>query len=109
MSTKRRTYKSYSPELKLEAVKRALAGESVKVIAHHFDITDPDYIYKWMNQYEMYGEVGLKRKIRNHPQLDKDAIIQELEMESAYSSLVRIFGNEIKRKREEVLIKVSDN
>ncbi|WJQ15397.1 transposase [Geobacillus stearothermophilus] len=46
MSTKRRTYKSYSPELKLEAVKRALSGESVKVIAHHFDITDPDYIYK---------------------------------------------------------------
>jgi hypothetical protein len=28
---------------------------------------------------------------------------------SAYSSLVRIFGNEIKRKREEVLIKVADD
>lgn len=35
-----------------------------------------------MDQYEMYGEVGLKRKIRNHPQLDKEAIIQELEMEN---------------------------
>jgi transposase len=76
MSTKRRTYKSYSPELKLEAVKRALLGESVKVIAHHLDITDPDYIYKWIDQYEMYGEVGLNRKRRNHPQLDKDAIIR---------------------------------
>ncbi|WP_206706308.1 hypothetical protein [Anoxybacillus flavithermus] len=29
MSKKQRTYKSYSPELKLEAVQRALAGESV--------------------------------------------------------------------------------
>ncbi|ANB60501.1 hypothetical protein GFC30_2292 [Anoxybacillus amylolyticus] len=43
---KQRTYKSYSPELKMEAVQRALAGESVKVIAHHLEITDPDYIYK---------------------------------------------------------------
>lgn len=28
---------------------------------------------------------------------------------SAYYSLVRIYGNEIKRKREEVLIKVADD
>ncbi|QAV25746.1 transposase [Neobacillus thermocopriae] len=82
MSKKQRTYKSYSPELKLEAVQRALAGESVKVIAHHLEITDPDYIYKWIDQYEMYGEVGLKRKVRNHPEMDKDFIIRELEMEN---------------------------
>ncbi|WP_081253640.1 helix-turn-helix domain-containing protein [Anoxybacillus flavithermus] len=66
----------------LEAVQRALAGESVKVIAHHLEITDPDYIYKWIDQYEMYGEVGLKRKVRNHPEMDKDFIIRELEMEN---------------------------
>ncbi|MBB4073827.1 transposase-like protein, partial [Anoxybacillus voinovskiensis] len=76
MSKKQRTYKSYSSELKLEAVQRALAGESVKVIAHHLEITDPDYIYKWIDQYEMYGEVGLKRKVRNHPEMDKDFIIR---------------------------------
>jgi transposase len=70
--------------LKLEAVKRAFSGESVKVIAYHFGITDPDYIYKSIDQYEMYGEVGLKRKIRNHPQLDKDAIIRELEMKNEF-------------------------
>jgi transposase len=68
--------------LKLEAVKRALSEESVKITAHHLDITNLDYIYKWLDQYEMYGEVGLNRKRRNHPQLDKDAIIQELEMEN---------------------------
>jgi transposase len=44
MSTKRRRYKSYSPELKLEAVERALAGESVKVIAHHLDVTLKKYL-----------------------------------------------------------------
>jgi transposase len=99
MSTKRRTYKSYSPELKLEAVKRALLGESVKVIAHHLDITDPDYIYKWIDQYEMYGEVGLNRKRRNHPQLDKDAIIRELEMENEIlKKYLQILKKEEKRR-----------
>jgi hypothetical protein len=35
--------------------------------------------------------------------------VKNEQAKSAYYSLVRIFGNEIKRKREEVLIKVSDD
>lgn len=35
--------------------------------------------------------------------------VKSEQAKSVYSSLVRIFGNEIKRKREEVLIKVSDD
>jgi hypothetical protein len=35
--------------------------------------------------------------------------VKSEQAKSAYYSLVRIFGNEIKRKREEVLIKVSDD
>jgi hypothetical protein len=35
--------------------------------------------------------------------------VKNEQAKSAYSSLVRIFGNEIKRKREEVLIKVADD
>ncbi|MDL0421407.1 hypothetical protein QPM05_15090 [Caldibacillus thermoamylovorans] len=35
--------------------------------------------------------------------------VKNEQAKSAYSSLVRIFGNEMKRKREEVLIKVSDD
>lgn len=81
MSTKR-NYKSYSPELKLEAVKKVLAGESVIIVAKQLEVTDPDYIYKWIEKYNIYGEVGLKQKFRNHPQLDKDYVIQELEMEN---------------------------
>ncbi|KYD14493.1 transposase [Saccharococcus caldoxylosilyticus] len=52
MSTKRRTY----TELKLEVVKRALSGESVKAIAYHFGITDTDYIYKWMDHMKCTGK-----------------------------------------------------
>ncbi|MFT8323465.1 MAG: transposase [Bacillus sp. (in: firmicutes)] len=79
---KQRSYKRYSFELKLEAVQKVLAGESVLKVAKQFDVTDPDYIYKWIEQYNIYGEVGLKPKFRNHPDLDKDYVIRELEMEN---------------------------
>ena len=82
MSTKKKSYKSYSFELKLDAVQRVLAGESVKTVAKQLEVTDPDYIYEWVKKFNIYGEVGLKRKLRNHPQLDKDYMIKELEMEN---------------------------
>ncbi len=82
MSTKKRSNKKYSPELKLEAVKRAMAGESVLVIAADYGMPDPDYIYVWIDKYKAFGEVGLKRKRRKQPQMDKDQLIQELEMEN---------------------------
>lgn len=82
MSTSKRKNNKYSPELKLEAVKRAMAGESVLIIASDYGIPDPDYIYVWINRYKTYGEVGLKRKRRKQPQMDKDQLIQELEMEN---------------------------
>ena len=82
MSTKGRTYKSYSPELKLDAVQKVLAGESVINVAKKLEVTDPDYIYKWIEKYNIYGEVGLRPKLWNHPQLNKDYVIQELEMEN---------------------------
>lgn len=80
--SKQRSNKRYSFELKLEAVQKVLDGESVLKIAKRFDVTDPDYIYKWIEQYKIYGEVGLKPKFRNHPDLDKDYVIRELEMEN---------------------------
>lgn len=80
MSTNRKS-KSYSFELKLNAVNRVQAGESVKIVAKQLDIVDPDYIYVWIKKYETYGEVGLKRKKRNSLMDDKDKI-KELEMEN---------------------------
>lgn len=81
MSTKK-TNNRYSPELKLEAVKRVLAGESVKTVAKDYDVKDPDYIYLWINKYETYGEVGLNIKIRNYRGIDKNQQIKELKMEN---------------------------
>lgn len=81
MSTKRINNR-YSPELKLEAVKRVLAGESVKTVAKDYDVKDPDYIYVWIEKYETYGEAGLNRKIRTYRGIDKDEQIKELKMEN---------------------------
>ncbi|ETI70910.1 transposase [Neobacillus vireti] len=80
MSTKR-INKSYSFELKLDAVKRIQAGESVKIVAKQLEVSDPDYIYEWIDKYKTYGEVGLKRKKRKSLLNDKDKI-KELEMEN---------------------------
>jgi transposase len=49
MSTKRINKKD-SPELKLNAVKRVLAGESVIIVAKQLEIVDPDYIYVWVEK-----------------------------------------------------------
>lgn len=80
LSTNRK-YKAYSFELKLNAVNRVQAGESVKIVAKQLEVVDPDYIYVWIEKYETYGEVGLKRKKRNSLIDDKDKI-KELEMEN---------------------------
>src|SRR4051794_9374980 len=81
MSTNR-TNNRYSPELKLEAVKRVLAGESVKTVVKDYDVKDPDYIYTWIEKYETFGEAGLNRKIRTYRGIDKDEQIKELKMEN---------------------------
>ncbi|WP_078429859.1 transposase [Alkalihalobacterium alkalinitrilicum] len=81
MSTNK-TNNRYSPELKLEAVTRVLAGESVKTVAKDYDVKDPDYIYIWIEKYETYGEAGLNRKIRTYRGIDKDQQIKELKMEN---------------------------
>jgi transposase len=80
MSTKRK-FKSYSFELKLDAVSRVQAGESVKMVAKQLEVVNPDYIYEWIDKYKTYGEVGLKWKKRNSLLTDKDKI-KELEMEN---------------------------
>jgi len=74
-------YNSYSFDLKLNAVTRVQAGESVKIVANQLGVVDPDYIYVWIDRYETYGDVGLKRKKRNSLMNDKDKI-KELEMEN---------------------------
>jgi transposase len=97
VSTKRKN-KSYSFELKLEAVKRIQAGESVQIVAKQLEVSDPDYIYEWIDKYKTYGEVGLKRKKRMSLLNDKDKI-KELEMENEIlKKYLQILKEEEKRQ-----------
>ncbi|WP_420492043.1 helix-turn-helix domain-containing protein [Neobacillus drentensis] len=96
MSTIRKS-KSYSFELKLIAVNRVQAGESVKIVAKQLEIVDPDYIYVWIKKYETYGEVGLKRKKRNSLIDDKEKI-KELEMEN---EILKKYLQILKREEKE--------
>lgn len=75
-------YINYSYELKLEDVQAVLYGKGVQIVAKKFEVTDPDYIYVWILKYKTYGEVRLKRKIRNHHTLDQDYVIKEQKMEN---------------------------
>ncbi|WP_420490839.1 helix-turn-helix domain-containing protein [Neobacillus drentensis] len=97
MSTIRKS-KSYSFELKLNAVNRVQAGESVKIVAKQLEIVDPDYIYVWIKKYETYGEVGLKRKKRNSL-IDDKAKIKELEMEN---EILKKYLQILKRKEKKL-------
>jgi transposase len=97
VSTKRKN-KSYSFELKLEAVKRIQGGESVQIVAKQLEVSDPDYIYEWIDKYKTYGEVGLKRKKRKSLLNDKDKI-KELEMENEIlKKYLQILKEEEKRQ-----------
>jgi transposase len=80
VSTQRKN-NSYSFDLKLNAVNRVQAGESVKIVAKQLGVVDPDYIYVWIEKYETFGEVGLKRK-KAKGLLDDKEKIKELEMEN---------------------------
>lgn len=41
----------------LDAVKRVLTSEGVKVVVRKFGVVKPDYIYVWIEKYETFGEV----------------------------------------------------
>lgn len=42
-----------------EAVRRCLAGKSVKLVSKELCIKD-HYIYEWVERYKMYGREGLE-------------------------------------------------
>lgn len=90
--------KSYSTELKLDAVTRVLAGESVKTVAKQIGVVDPDYIYVWIEKYKTFGEVGLKRKKRTQPIQNQEAVIKDLEMEN---EILKKYLQILKREEKE--------
>jgi hypothetical protein len=65
-------------------------------------------LLRYQKEMDLLSPQGNEDSGKKIMQCLKRAVKSE-QAKSAYYSLVRIFGNEIKRKREEVLIKVSDD
>ena len=53
----------YSYKIKLKAVQEYLSGEySSNDLVNKYNISDNSLFFTWLNQYEQYGEDGLKHK-----------------------------------------------
>ena len=57
---------AYAPELKLAAVRRVLAGESVSAVAQELGIRRKR-LYVWKDRYAELGEVGLVQRRAGRP------------------------------------------
>lgn len=57
---------AYAPELKLTAVRRVLAGESVRAVAKELGIRRKR-LYVWKDRYAELGEAGLVQRRAGRP------------------------------------------
>jgi transposase len=57
---------AYAPELKLAAVRRVLAGESVSAVAQELGIRRKR-LYVWKDRYAELGEAGLAQRRAGRP------------------------------------------
>jgi transposase-like protein len=66
MSQKKTQQTEYGAELKLEAVRRVLAGESVSAVAQELGIRRKR-LYVWKDRYAELGEAGLVHRRGGRP------------------------------------------
>src|SRR6202140_5094209 len=66
MSRKNTNQPEYGTELKLAAVRRVLAGESVRAVAQELGIRRKR-LYVWKDRYAELGEAGLARRRGGRP------------------------------------------
>lgn len=76
----------YAPELKLAAVRRVLAGESVRAVAEELGIRRKR-LYVWKDRYAELGEAGLARRGGGRPRKSA-AVRREAETSSARGELL---------------------
>jgi len=73
MSQERAKQPEYGAELKLAAVRRVLAGESVSAVAQELGIRRKR-LYVWKDRYAELGEVGLVRRRGGRPRKQAAAV-----------------------------------
>jgi transposase-like protein len=74
-----RTKRVHAVELKLEVVRRCLAGESKIALAQAYGLSSPQLVATWLRRYRAEGEAGLRPKPPGRPTHDPDAPVSELD------------------------------
>ena len=68
----------YAKELKLSAVRRVLAGESVKAVAEEIGIRRKR-LYVWKDRYAELGEAGLAHRSGGRPRKEASTEVSDTE------------------------------
>ncbi len=84
MGNKGKTFKTYSLELKKEAIRLHLEEKwTYRQITNHFHIQDGDRVKKWMQKYREQGEFGLlDQRGRRKEYVDETRKIEQLQREN---------------------------
>jgi transposase len=84
MATKGQKFKSYSDEVKKEAIRLHVEEKwSYRQITEHFGIQDKDRVKKWMRKYREAGEFGLlDQRGRREEYIDQDRYVKQLKREN---------------------------
>jgi len=101
MAIKGQTFKSYSEEVKKEAVRLHLEEKwTYRQITEHFDIHDKDRVKKWMRKYRELGEFGLlDQRGRREEYIDQDRYVKQLKRENdALKKCLKIWTQEVRKK-----------
>ena len=91
---------TYSPKLKLQAVKRYLNGQSCSSICEQLKIKDPKRIYVWTKAYQDKGELAFidqrGKQATGRPKTKFMSLEEEVEYLRAQNLLLK---KSIERKR----------
>lgn len=84
MGTKGRKFRSYTFELKMEAMRLRELGYTNPQIAEKLNIADRDRVKVWWRNYRKDGEAAfIDKRGRHKESKDTDRYVKKLEMENA--------------------------
>lgn len=84
MAIKGQKFKTYSEEVKQEAIRlHTVEGWTYRKISEHLGIYDPGRMKRWMRKYREQGEFGLlDQRGRRKEYVDQDRYVQHLKREN---------------------------
>jgi transposase len=106
MAIKGQKFKSYSDEIKKEAIRLHVVEKwTYRKITEHFQFQDQGRVKKWMKRYRELGEFGLlDQRGRREEYIDQDRYVQKLKRDNEMlKKCLEIWMQEVKRANIESL------